>query len=270
MTAGEAWARDLLEELRAQRYRPRAWACFIAQSFARARVIRAERAREHRQTLLVGAAGLVAWAAVGGLHPWLALAGTAWWLVAIAMVDWHLGMLEGESGRPLHRLGLANLLSLSRAAVVPLVPVAAPVLLAAILIPAGATDAVDGPVARARDEATRLGAWLDGGSDALLLSAAAVGAARHDLLPWWAATVVLGRYGLQALAVALAYFVRAQSPWRPAPASARASGLVLFAGLAFATFQFPLAGLLVAVGALGGLAALALTVVRPRFPEAPA
>jgi phosphatidylglycerophosphate synthase len=270
VTAGEAWARDLLEELRAHRYRRQAWVRFLAQSFARARATRSERAREHRQTLLVGAAGLVVWAAVGGLQPWLALAGTAWWLLAIAMVDWHLGMLEDESGRPLHRLGPANLLSLARAAVVPLVPVAAPALLAAILIPAGATDAIDGPLARARNEQTRLGAWLDGGGDVFLLSAAAVGAARHDLLPWWAAALVLGRYGLQALAVALAYFVRAQSPRRAASGSGRAPGLALFAGLALATLQLPLAAPLVALGALAGLAALTLTVVRAPLPEAPA
>jgi cardiolipin synthase (CMP-forming) len=270
VTAGEAWARDLLVELRAHRYRPRAWVRFLAQSFARARATRAERAREHRETLLVGGAGLVAWAAVGGLEPWLALAATAWWLLVIAMVDWHLGMLEDESGRPLRQLGPANLLSLARAAVVPLLPVASPALLAAILIPAGAADAIDGPLARTRGEQTRLGAWLDRGTDGLLLSAAAVGAARHDLLPWWAAALVLGRNGLQALAVTLVYFVRAQSPRFVASASGRVSGLVLFAGLALATLQLPLAGPLVSVGALAGLAALTLTVIRAALPEAPA
>ena len=267
MTAGEAWARDLLEELRAHRYSPRAWARFLARAFARARATRAERPREHFQTLLAGAAGLAVWASVAGFHPWLALAGAAWWLFVMAMVDWHLGMLEDESGRPLPRLGLPNLLSLARAAVVPLLPVAAPALLAGLVIPAGATDAIDGRLARARGEQTRLGAWLDGGTDALVLSAAAVGAARHDLLPWWAAALVLGRHGLQALIVALAYFVRAQSPRRAASVSARAPGLVLFAGLSLATLRLPLAGSLVSAGALGGLAALALTAVRVRRLE---
>jgi phosphatidylglycerophosphate synthase len=267
VTAGENWARDLLDELRAHRYRPRAWARFLARSSARARATRAERAREHRQTLLVGAAGLVVWAAVAGFHPWLALAGAAWWLLAIAMVDWHLGMLEDESGRPLRGLGLPNLLSLARAAVVPFLLVAAPALLAAVLIAAGATDAIDGRLARIRGEETRLGLWLDGGADALMLSAAAVGAARHDLLPWWAAALVLGWHGLQALAVALAYLLRAQSPRRAASASARVPGLVLFAGVALATLQLPLAGLVVSLGALG---ALALALARARRSEAPA
>src|SRR5262249_59472022 len=133
----------------------------------------------------------VVWAAVAGFDPWLALAGTGWWLLAIAMVDWHLGMLEDESGRPLRWLGLPNLLSLARAAIVPVLLVAAPALLSALLILAGATDAIDGRLARARGEETRLGLWLDGGADALMLSAAAVGAARHDLLLWWAAALLL-------------------------------------------------------------------------------
>jgi phosphatidylglycerophosphate synthase len=267
MTAGEAWARDLLEELRTHRYRPRAWAHFLARSFARARATRVERAREHRQTLLTGAAGLVVWAAVAGVQPWLALAGSAWWLLAIAMVDWHLGMLEDASGRPLHRLGLPNLLTLARAALVPVLLVAAPALLAGMLILAGATDAIDGRLARARGEETRLGLWLDGGADALLLSAAAVGAARHDLLPWWTAALVLGWHSLQALAVTLAYVLRARSPRRAASALARVPGLVLFAGLARATLKLPLAGPLISLGALG---ALTLTVARARRPEAPA
>jgi phosphatidylglycerophosphate synthase len=267
VTEGEAWARDLLEELRMHRYRPRAWTRFLGQSFERARATRAERAREHRQTLVVGAVGLVVWAALARFQPWLALAASAWWLLAIAMVDWHLGMLEDEFGRPLRRLGLPNLLSLARAAVVPLLLLAAPALLAAILIPAAVTDAIDGRLARGRGEETRLGVWLDGGADALMLSAAAVGAARHDLLPWWTAALVLGWFGLQALAVALAYLLRAQSPRRAASPWARVPGLVLFAGLALATLQLPVAGLLVSLGALG---TLALMVARARRSESPA
>lgn len=264
MTAGEAWTRDLLRELRAQRCRPRAWARFLARSFARARATRAERRREHRQTLLVAAAGLAAWAAVASVRPWLALAGAGWWLLVIAMVDWHLGMLEDASGRALRRLGLPNLLSLARAAVVPVFLVAPPALLAAILIPAGVSDGVDGPLARARGEETRLGVWLDGGLDALVLSAAAVGAARHDLLPWWAAALVLGRHALQWLVVTLAYFVRAAAPTRSGIVSGKAPGLVLFAGLAFAALRLPGAAPLVALGALGGVTTFALTVVRVR------
>jgi cardiolipin synthase (CMP-forming) len=269
VTEGEAWAREILSELRAANYRPRAWMRFFVRSFDRAEKTRRQRRREHRQTLLVGTVGFAAWAAAGAFRPWLALVGALWWLLVLAMVDWHLGMLEDESGEPLRRLGLANLLSLVRAAVVPLLPLAAPALLAAIVIPAGATDAIDGSLARARGEETRLGAWLDRGADALLLSTAAVGAARHDLLPWWTAALVLARYTLQALGVALAYFVRVQSP-RHVSVVGRVPGLVLFAGVALAALQFPLAVPLVSVGALGGVAALTFTVVRASLPEATA
>jgi phosphatidylglycerophosphate synthase len=264
VTAGQAWTREVLRELRAQRYRPRAWAGFLASSFARARATRAERRREHRQTLLLGAAGLTAWAAVAGVRPWPAAVGAVWWLLVIAMVDWHLGMLQDDSGRPLRRLGLPNLLSIGRAAVVPVLLVAPPALLASILIPAGVTDGVDGPLARARGEETRLGVWLDGGVDALVLSAAAVGAARHDLLPWWAAALVLARHAAQWLVVALAYLVRAAPPTRSGLVSGKAPGLILFAGLALAALRLPGAAPLVSVGALGGLTTFGVTLVRAR------
>jgi cardiolipin synthase len=270
VTAGEAWTRDVLRELREQRYRARAWARFLTASFARASATRRERQAEHRQTLLVGAAGLAAWALVAAVRPWLALAGALWWVFAVAMLDWHLGMLEDADGRRLHRLGLPNLLSLARIAVAPALVAVPPAVLAAILIPAGVTDGIDGPLARTRGEQTRLGVWLDGSADAWLLSAAAVGAARHDLLPWWAAAAVLARHALQALAICLAYFVRGAPPDPGAFVSARAPGLVLFAGLGLAALGAPVGSLLVLLGALGGVAALALTVVAARRTESTA
>src|SRR5262249_61248464 len=88
---------------------------------------------------------------------------------------------------------------------------------------------------------------------------------RHDLLLWWAAALVLGWQSLQALAVTLAYLLRAQSPRRAASPLARVPGLALFAGLALATLKLPLAGPLISLGAIG-----ALTLARARRPEAPA
>lgn len=263
MTEGEAWARELLRELRADRYRARAWLRFLSRSFERARMTRRRRPREHRQALLAGGAGLAAWAAVAVVRPWLAVAGALWWLLLIAMLDWHLGMLEDDEGRVLHRLGLPNLIALARAGVAPALLVVPPGLLAAILIPAAFTDAVDGSLARARGEATRLGVWLDGSADGVMLSAAALGAARHGLLASWVAALVLARYGAQWLVVALAYFVRVDPP-RPSGGlvSARAAGLVLAGGLALAALELPSAAGLVLVGATGGAATLTLGVVR--------
>jgi phosphatidylglycerophosphate synthase len=264
VTEGEAWARELLRELRTDGYRARAWLRFLASSFERARRTRRQRRREHRQVLLVGATGLAVWAAVVSLRPWLALAGALWWLLAIAMLSWHLGMLEDEHGWPLDRLGLSNLLSLARAALVPVLPVASPMLLAAILIPAGLTDGIDGPLARRRQEETRLGVWLDGAADTLALSAAAVGAARHGLVPWWAATLVLGRQALPWIAVTLAYFIHAAPPSRAGFVSGKPAGLLLFTGLVLSALRLPAAAPLVVLGAVGGLATLTATLVRAR------
>jgi phosphatidylglycerophosphate synthase len=262
VTAGEAWTREVLGELRASRYRASAWGRFFASSFARSRLTRQERRREHRRTLQLGAAGFAAWAALAAVRPWLALAGSLWWLLVIAMLDWHLGMLEDERGQPLRRLGIANLLSLARAAVIPVLLDAPPGLLAVILIAAGVSDAIDGPLARRRGEETRLGRWLDGGVDSLLLSAAALDGARHGLLPWWVAALVLVRYGLPWLVVSLAYFVRAAPPSRAGLVSGRTPGLILFAGLALAALRLPGAAPLVAAGAAGGIATLSITLAR--------
>jgi len=267
VTEGEAWAEELLRELRSRRYRPRAWTCFLATSFARARAVRQQRRREHRQALLVGAAGLTGWVAVAPVRPWLALAGALWALLVTAMLDWHLGMLETDDGRPLHRLGLPNLLTLARAATVPALLVVSPTVLAILLIPVGVSDGIDGPLARRRGEETRLGAWLDGSVDTLVLSAAAVGAARHGLLPWWATALVATRYALPWLVVAFAYFVRAAPPSRVGRISGKAPGLVVFAGLVLAALRLPGGAVFAAAGAAAGLATFALSAVRAERPQ---
>jgi phosphatidylglycerophosphate synthase len=267
VTEGETWAEELLSELRAGRYRSRAWSRFLGESFARAHAVRRERRREHRQVLIVGAAGLTASVAVAPVSPWLALAGALWALLVTAMLDWHLGMLEDNDGRPLHRLGLPNLLTLVRAATLPALPVVPPVLLAMLLIPVGITDAIDGPLARRRGEETRLGAWLDGGVDTLVRSAAAVGAARHGLLPWWVAALVAGRYALSWLVVSLVYFVRARRPPRAGLFSSKAPGVLMFSGLALAALHLPGASTFVVAGAAAGLATFTLTAVRTERPQ---
>lgn len=262
MTEGEAWARELLTELRADAYRPDAWRRFLARSFERARATRRQRAVEHRQLLLVAVAGLASWASVLALRPWLAMAGALWWLLVVAMVDWHLGMLEDEHGQPQRRLGLPNLLVLARAATVPALLVASPPLLAALLIPAGVTDAIDGRLARRRQQETRLGVWLDGSVDTLVLSAAAVGCARDGLLPWWIAGVVVARHLAPWLLVSLAYFVRATPPPRDSLAAGKAAGLIIFSGLVLASLHLPAAVPIVVLGAAAGLATLGLRLTR--------
>lgn len=260
MNEAEAWTAEVLAQLKAGRFSPRALWTFLGRSFARSREARLERRHEHHQTLALAVLGLAAWAGVAlAGWPWLGLAGALWWALAALMLDWHLGMLDEQ-----HRLGVANVISILRAGVVPALIVLPPVGLAAVLIPAGVLDGLDGPIARARGETTRLGHWLDGGVDGLILGAAAIGAARAGVLPVWAAALVLARHGLQWLVVAAVYFVRAHPPPLDAVVPGKVPGLVLFAGLALAALHLPGAPVLVALGAAGGLATFALTLLRSR------
>jgi phosphatidylglycerophosphate synthase len=262
MTGGEAWAQEILRELRAEGYRLRAWRRFLARSFERAQLQRRERQREHRQVLLVAAVGLAGWGGVAILRPWLALVGALWWTGVTAMLDWHLGMLEDEHGRPLRRLGLPNLLSLARAGLVPALPVVSPPLLATLLIPAALGDVIDGSLARRRHEETRLGVWLDGSADTFVLSAAAVGAGRYGLLPWWAASLVIARQAAPWVVVSMAYFIRTERPLLMRAASGKMAGALVISGLLLGSFRLPGAVPFVVVGVLGGLATLAATFVR--------
>jgi phosphatidylglycerophosphate synthase len=266
-TEGELWAESVLAELRRERFTPAAWRRFLHVSLARARRRRDERARAHRQVLMLAGIGTAAWAsaALAG-HAALAAAGACWWLLVLLMLDWHLGMLERPDGRPLDGIGSGNVLTLLRAGAIPLLAVLPPPGLGVALLAGGATDILDGPLARARDQASRLGIWLDGGVDGFFLGTAAVAAARHDLLAGWAAGAVLARYLLPWIAIAGAYFARARRPGREGYVSGRIPGLVLFAGLAFAVLHLPGATLLLTTGAAVGCATFAATVRRSWRP----
>ena len=259
MSEGENWARQLLADLRAAGFGLHAWRRFVARSLERADERRRERAREHRQTLVLGALGLAAWAALalaGELT--LAAAGAAWWALTILMLDWHLGMLERRDGTPIGTIGLPNLLSLARVGAVPALPALAPALLAAALASAAATNALDGLLARRRDQVSRLGFWLDGVADALVLSTVAVVAAADGKLPVWAAVLVVARFALPAAAIVGSYFLMLQPP-SARPVRGRVVGIALWAGLVIALLDAPLGAELTALGAVGGLAASAAT-----------
>jgi phosphatidylglycerophosphate synthase len=261
MTEGERWTREALVELRAGRFRPRAWRSLIAGSLVRARQQRQARRRAHRQALLLAAAGVTAWIMVGLTgRPLLALAGACWWLLIALMLDWHLGMLERIDGTPLGGVGIPNLLSLLRLAAVPTLPILSPNLLAVVLLGAGALDVLDGLLARARNEATRLGFWLDGVADGILLSTAALVLARLELFPDWTAAAVLARFAVPWLLIAAAAFALDQIPSTGrAAVSGRPAGVALLAGLVLAALGLPGGTPLAAAGAAAGVAAFAAT-----------
>lgn len=261
-TEGELWAEELLDELRRGRFKPAAWLRFLNASFARARRTRRERAHAHRQVLALGAVGLALWGVVAGSgRPLLGTLAAAWWVLVLLMVDWHLGMLERTDGRPLAGLGGPNILTLVRAGAIPVLPFLPPTALALAVLASGVTDVADGFLARARGQASRLGAWLDGAVDGILLSVAAVAAGNRGLLPAWVAALIVCRYMAPWPAIAGVYFIRAHAPGHEGYVSGRAPGVVLLVGLALAAFGVPGAAWVAAAGALAGLASFGATIV---------
>jgi cardiolipin synthase len=252
-----------LHDLRQAKFAPAGWITFLSASFARARLRRQQRVREHRQVLALAGAGLLAWftVALAG-RPALAVLGAGWWLLVLLMLDWHLGMLERPDGRPLHGLGAPNLLSLLRAGAVPLLAVLPPTAFAVVLLGAGASDVLDGWLARRLDLASRLGRWLDGSVDGVLLGVAALAAARSHLLPWWAAAVVLARYLLPWVVIAVSYFARAEAPPSRGYMSGRVPGVLAIAGIALAGLGVSAAWLIVVAGAGGGIFTVAVSIAR--------
>ncbi len=75
----------------------------------------------------------------------------------------------------------------------------------------GATDFVDGYVARRFDQVTRLGQILDPLSDRLFIGTIAVALVVSGLLPWWPVAVVIGR-DLVLLVAGLAMLGRGARP----------------------------------------------------------
>jgi CDP-diacylglycerol--glycerol-3-phosphate 3-phosphatidyltransferase len=91
-----------------------------------------------------------------------------------------------------------------------------PWLAAAVFTVLAATDAVDGYVARTRNEVTTFGKFIDPLADKLLVTAALVGLVQLGSLPGWVAIVIIGRElivsGLRMVAVAEGVVIAA-SPW---------------------------------------------------------
>jgi len=118
-------------------------------------------------------------------------------------------------------MNLANKLTMARILLVPLFMFVLLVdlipyreyLAAAIFIVAASTDGLDGYIARARKQETRLGRLLDPLADKLLVSAALISLVELNLVPAWIAMVIIGREfavtGLRALVAAEGMIVSA-------------------------------------------------------------
>ena len=232
LTEGQRWSRELLADLRAERYRPEAWAELIARSLKRARATRRERralARQARSWGLAGVAATFLAASRGGPKRRRAL---AWWGLCWAMLEWHLGMVEGPAGERRLRLGPGDALTLARAGMVPFVatPAGRSSWIATVAA-AAATDLADGPLARRGGE-TRLGRDLDACTDVAFFSAAALGAVRAGWISAGAGLTLQARHLGGLVLIAWHWFARGVPPrvvygaarWSGAPS---ALGLVL-------------------------------------------
>lgn len=200
---GERWARGALDELRARRFSARAVGSFLMASFERARVVRGRRPALVRRSRLLGAAGAMAAAPLGAgpLAAWM-----GWW----AMLDWHLGMVEGPQGQQ-RDLGPADGLTLARLWAAPLVRRAP----TPRLVLAGLTsDLLDGPLAR-RAGPTRLGRDFDIAADFSFGYAALAGAVEQRALPSWLLGAERGRLAIGAGVSLYSYFGRSRHPSRP-------------------------------------------------------
>jgi nicotinamide-nucleotide amidase len=114
----------------------------------------------------------------------------------------------------LRRLGLANTITLIRIVLIPVflvvllgrMPNWGPWLAALVFTLLAVTDAVDGYVARARNEVTTFGKFIDPLADKLLVTAALIALVDLGPLPSWIAIVIISRElivsGLRMVAVA--------------------------------------------------------------------
>jgi hypothetical protein len=166
LTAGERWSRDLLAGLRAARFRPRAWLGFLRSSFQRAHATRRGRPELARQARRWGSAETIAAALLARSLRVRRAPYVAWWLLCWAMLDWHLGMVEGPRGECRRQLSAADALTLARLGLVPFAATPTGRAPWAAIVAAGTvSDGLDGLLAR-RGGPTRLCAQLDGSADA--------------------------------------------------------------------------------------------------------
>lgn len=108
------------------------------------------------------------------------------------------GDSEREPSLARQLMTVPNLLSLLRLAGVPvfLWLVLGPeedVWALVLLVVSGATDWLDGKLARLLDQTTRLGQLLDPAADRLYIAAALLAFLLRDIVPWWVVAVLIGR-----------------------------------------------------------------------------
>jgi cardiolipin synthase len=160
----------------------------------------------------------------------LVLAHLVWISSFFTLILLNTGFLEDLEGRPLERLGAANVLTLAR---VCLVPAAGYLILVRAWLPAliaysvlGVTDVADGWVARRTGGESKLGFVLDPLGDVLLHLAILLALAFVGALPSWVAILVSIRYLLLLGGCLLLYAFKGEI-WIQPTVFGKATGLLI-------------------------------------------
>lgn len=224
---------DLLDEIRADRYRPHAWLQLISRSWTRS--VQDVKESPARSTsfrfwaIVIGTSGALlllldgvfnsSHSALVALAFWL-----PWYCLSVLFVFTHLGMADDEQGKPLAGFFLPNGLSFMRLALAPLVlfpglhqpahPVTG-VIFCLFIAAMSASDLLDGWIARRKKICTRLGNMLDSLADLALLTFMAVGLHMAGAIPATLLLLLLIRYPILLLGVLILYFVRGPQPLKP-------------------------------------------------------
>lgn len=203
---------ELLAALRRRRFAPAAWRDLGLHGWRVARAEALARPAALRSLALTGLGGLLVLLLVasgpaltgrGALALLLLRDGAVALLLGLAGLAAGLGLLRDDTGRPLERINLANLLTLSRLVSIPLFwrcfeaqePAAA-----LLVFGVGAlTDVADGLVARLGRQRTPFGRLFDPAVDILFNAMLFAALGRAGLIPPWVLLLVAIRYGLLVL-----------------------------------------------------------------------
>ncbi len=220
--------RELIEELKAHDYSPRAWVHYIGGHLHLVRQVIDQRPAPVR-SLIAHAAGLFVLLLVSalalalldqpGVSRHVFLAGGVALLCLSGWALLHLGLLTDLGGRPLLGFGAPNALTLFRGvAGPPLIVLAAAGeigLAAVVYLLASLSDVVDGFVARRHGPVSHLGVVMDTLVDIVWNSSAILAFVLAGILPAWILVLVGARYGLLLTGSAVFYLLNTEVHIRP-------------------------------------------------------